>query len=43
MENKKPDVIQVEYDDKKKVIYVNKDCKNRNLSIYFTKDLILMI
>ena len=25
MEEKKPDVIQVEYNDKKKVIYVNKD------------------
>ena len=36
MENKKPDVIQVEYDDKKKVIYVNKDKQTILWTVYHT-------
>ena len=36
MEEKKPDVIQVEYNDKKKVIYVNKDIQTVLLTVYHT-------
>ena len=36
-ENKKiPDVIQVEYDDNKKVIYVNKDKQTVLWTVYHT-------
>ena len=34
MEEKKPDVIQVEYNDKKKVIYVNKDKQTVLWTVY---------
>ena len=36
MDGKKPDVIQVEYDDKKKVIYVNKDKQTILWTVYHT-------
>ena len=36
MEEKKPDVIQVEYNDKKKVIYVNKDKQTVLWTVYHT-------
>ena len=34
MDGKKPDVIQVEYDDNKKVIYVNKDKQTVLWTVY---------
>jgi len=36
MEEKKPNVIEVQYNDKKKVIYVNKDKQTLLWTVYHT-------